>query len=614
MMPKTLTIVNHHKRVIDAGGAKRLLFDSFWSLRAHGWMPARMFWRGASEIYKGISDLDSGKMKGERMDISRRNFLKCSLAAGALAGGSMALVGCSPSAQDSGESASDDGLAGEKACGGNWSWSVKPDPVPDDQIAEEIDCDICIVGLGAAGVPATLYSALAGAKTVALQKQSVVALNGANVGVWGTEHEKEVGIACDIQADIKQYALAAQEGRVNLKLVSNVLSRSGEVMDYLTSVVSEPPLVCGVSGNHVRCQWYLDPDTAVVAQGSDDAFEGINAFFANMAKKAEELGAQLLYGTPAIQLETADDGSVIGVVGQKKDGSYIRVRASKGIVLCTGDFSNDDEMKAAYAPGTLGVFVKCAHGNTGDGAKMGLWAGGALDDGASNTQMSVLVHQGGSSRNPPFGSIPWLLVNKNGLRYVNEEAGGTVLANFGARQPDSVGYSLMDAHIFDNLDKFGEDVETAPDRLQKAIDEGKAFKADTLQELAELCEIDYEALEATVERYNEFAATGIDVDFGVSSENLVLNAIRDAPFYAIRRDISLLGVSMGLKCDEYGQVVNSEGKPLGGLYAAGGPQGSFFETIYPIGPFGGFSLGRAFAGGVLSVKHALGTYDEPVAL
>lgn len=537
-----------------------------------------------------------------------------------VAAGSAALAGCAPAGEGtdaSAEGGESEALSatGEKVCEGGWSWSVKPEPISQDQISETIDCDICVVGAGASGIPAAMYAALSGAKTVVLQKESTIAFNGNSVGVWGSVHEAELGLKVDMDDVIGRFAREASDGKVNMRLVSNVFSKTGETLDWITSsIITEPAPYCSISGgNHVRYQWFAHGYDGGTNPGlATGQYEGIQMFMENMIAKAEEEGAQVFYETPAVQLVTSESGAVDGVIAQRKDGSYLEVKATKGVILCSGDCSRDEEMKTAYAPMTVGVPLRTGFmGNTGDGTKMALWAGGALEDCPANIQIHICEASG---PNTIFLSIPWLHVNNQGKRFANEEMNYQYFSTAVAMQPDYKCYQIIDSHLLDNIDAYTMGSKATAEELQAALDEGRILKADTLEELAALNDIPADALIETVNHYNELVDAGVDTDYGVSRETIVLNGIKDAPFYSIRRLVHTLTACAGIACNEYGQVVDKNAEPIANLYAAGNQQGSFFGYYYPYNGFGGGSLGRCITGGVLAVKHALGTYDEPVAL
>ena len=115
--------------------------------------------------------MESNAEEGVMINMDRRNFLK----GAALAGGAAALtglVGCSPAASKSDSGAASAGDAGASGSAVSKSWRDKPEPIED--IAETVECDVVVVGAGAAGTCAVLASVEAGAKTVCIQKSPMV--------------------------------------------------------------------------------------------------------------------------------------------------------------------------------------------------------------------------------------------------------------------------------------------------------------------------------------------------------------------------------------------------------------------------------------------------------
>jgi 3-oxosteroid 1-dehydrogenase len=136
------------------------------------------------------------------------------------------------------------------------------------------------------------------------------------------------------------------------------------------------------------------------------------------------------------------------------------------------------------------------------------------------------------------------------------------------------------------------------------------FRAPTIRELAEKIHIDVAALERTVANMNGYAATGVDPEFGRGNNiydrnfgdfrlkpNPCLGTIKDAPFYAVPINLGDLGTKGGLKADARGQVLDTEGKPIPGLYAAGNASGSPFGDCYP---GAGGTIGPAMVFGFLA--------------
>lgn len=149
--------------------------------------------------------------------------------------------------------------------------------------------------------------------------------------------------------------------------------------------------------------------------------------------------------------------------------------------------------------------------------------------------------------------------------------------------------------------------------LEAAVEVGTILKAGTIDDLAKQAGLDAAALKKTIDHYNELVDKGADDVFGMDSSFFVWNGIKDALFYAVERMPAKLAVCGGLASNEFCQALSEEGTVVEGFYVAGNVQGSFSGYDYPVVGFGGFSLSRAATGGILAVKHILGTYDEPIA-
>ena len=136
-----------------------------------------------------------------------------------------------------------------------------------------------------------------------------------------------------------------------------------------------------------------------------------------------------------------------------------------------------------------------------------------------------------------------------------------------------------------------------------------AVQADTIDQLAELIGMDSATLEATIQRYNELAAGGVDLDFGKPGEQLI--AIENGPFFALLYDTFITcGTFGGLKIDLYGRVINTEGNPIPGLFAAG----EVANGQVLIREYGGSGTAKALyanLGRLAGRTAAGGTWDTP---
>jgi 3-oxosteroid 1-dehydrogenase len=154
-----------------------------------------------------------------------------------------------------------------------------------------------------------------------------------------------------------------------------------------------------------------------------------------------------------------------------------------------------------------------------------------------------------------------------------------------------------------------------PGRTPRAMfDTGFFERADTIEALAEKCGLDPAALKATVDRFNGYARTGVDPEFGRGSfpydnfwgdpfhkPNPNLGVVDKPPFLATRVYLGDLGTKGGLLTDEHGRVLRTDGAPIEGLYAAGNSTASVMGRGYP-GP--GATLGPAMTFAYLGAQHA----------
>lgn len=530
-------------------------------------------------------------------EFSRRNFIAGAAVAGVTAA-IAATTGCSPTKKEAASKESADNV--------RWSWETKPDPIPDSEIKETIDADICVVGFGSSGTTCAMAAAQSGAKVVVLQKMDKVVTNGWCVASYNSKHFLDAGKTYDLPQIYNDFANLSN-GRDNPKVVWQFLNRSGEVIDYVIRQTPDFTPVLLESGHTMG--WYINND---MSTRYDQFKKLLNA----VADKAVAAGADVRYDTPAVQLVQDDAGKVVGVIGKGKDG-YVKVSASKGVILCTGDISDDQEMLEAYCPLVLGV--QSMHGspcNTADGQKMGLWAGASIDP-APHTMMMHFDPTWMSEGNAPYSGIPWLRVNVNGERFGNENLGYQSHVTQVRLQPEMTAFQITDgnwskhAAVGDYKHPNSHSRATADPAKdwQSALDRGAIVQADTLEGLAGKIGVDKETFLATVKRYNELVDKGVDEDFGVDGTFMTYNGVKEAPFYAIKRMPALLSVCGGLAVNEKLEVLDGQGKPLGGLYAAGNASGSYYGTDYPLFITGG-SHGRAWTFGVLSARSALGKLDD----
>lgn len=285
----------------------------------------------------------------------------------------------------------------------------------------------------------------------------------------------------------------------------------------------------------------------------------------------------------------------------------IQFNASKGVIVATGDYQNDEEMSNYYIP-DLKNFTRKQSNKTGDGHKMVVWAGGSMEP-VGHTKMLHDFDAGPMT----MCDMPFLCVKSDGTRFVNETVGMSLMNNYLRSEEDQGNYiQVFDSNYMETAASWpGKLVD--PDGLKNYMPEEdvehkgvftdliRTFKADTLEELAKKLEItDAAAFEATVKRYNELVAKGADEDFGKPAKYLA--PIDTPPFYGIHRWVRVSAICSGVQVDENHRCLTPNGDAIEGLYAIGNCSGGFYSGVdYPMS-VGGLSLGRCFTEGYVIGK------------
>jgi fumarate reductase flavoprotein subunit len=501
----------------------------------------------------------------------------------------------------------------EAAAPGQYSWEVAPDPIPASDIKETVDTDVLVLGGGVAGMVAAITTGEAGLGTVLLEKGSTYLGHGGWNGVIGSRLQKELGLEIDKQ-EVISGIMDVSAYRVDQRLVKLWADKSGEVMDWILDMAD-------AAGIDVIIESDV-PSTGKLAQ-----YPTAHCFMPAMQMtlggllegNALEQGVDLNYETPAVRILREDGGRVTGVIAATPEGDYKQFNASKGVIVCTGGYSCDPEMLKAY----IGFRGEQILGSlytpplaTGDGIKMGLWVGAAMDE---PPHCPMLFDIGIVEQKEPLPGIvklvrqPWLNVNTLGERFVNEDQWYGYTSNADQLQPGGMKWVVWDDKWQNEVGRFegtvcermidtpgAPPVKVLGDQMalvDMALERGLIKKADSIDELAQIMEVPVETFKATVARYTELARSGEDEDFGKNPQKLT--TIEQAPFYACKTAPSILVTLSGLKINYRMQVLDTERNPIPGLYAAGNASGGFFANDYPIAAIG-VSHGRALTFGRLA--------------
>ena len=288
-----------------------------------------------------------------------------------------------------------------------------------------------------------------------------------------------------------------------------------------------------------------------------------------------------------------EGGAVVGAVVNRA-GQRTTVRAKQGVLLSAGGFERNDELRARYGvpgqardsmatPGSQGkaLMAAIAVGADTDLMDQAWWAPG-------------LTHPGGNSAFALWftGGI---FVDDVGQRFVNESAAYDRLGREIIDHMNQGALTLPYWMVYDGSRGIVPPVKATNVPMvepEKYIEAGLWKSADTLEELAALIDVPAQALEETVARYNRFVEAGVDEDFGRGDEaydrafsggKSPLSPIVQSPFNAAAFGISDLGTKGGLRTNTAGQVFDTTGELISGLYAAGNSMAAPSGTTYPGG-------------------------------
>jgi succinate dehydrogenase/fumarate reductase flavoprotein subunit len=344
--------------------------------------------------------------------------------------------------------------------------------------------------------------------------------------------------------------------------------------------------------------------------------------------------ARLFYSLRRHNVPIIFDASIIDLAGDRdgvtgarlnNGGKEILVKARKGVVLATGGYGHNKHFRSAFMPQPVPEYSMSCEGNQGDGLDIGRRLGAAIAPEQCTsglwTPVSVVPRSDGTSGLFPHLVLdrakPGLIaVNSAGRRFVNEATSyhDFVLAMFESNKatPSIPAWLVCDAAF---IAKYGLGVVYPGHRNPgKFLESGYLAGARSLEELAPKIGVEADQLRDTVTRYNGFAETGVDVDFGKGETELnrfngdvshkpnpCIGPVTTPPFYALAVWPADIAVSTGLATDADARVLATNGKPIPGLYACGNDMASVMAGSYP-GP--GTTLGPAVVFAYRAVMHA----------
>ncbi|MDM5278699.1 flavocytochrome c [Paenibacillus silvae] len=507
---------------------------------------------------------------------------------------------------------------------------------------EEYTCDVVVVGGGGAGLSAAATALQQGASAIVLEKYPAVGGNTIRSGgpvnaadpVWQQQFSENPG-----ERQTIENLLSTDESLIHPEYIDDFHALKAEFAAYQekfgtekaylfdspllhrmqtyfggkrtdlngTTIYGQYDLVKVLTDRALESvQWLEDigveydksivfaPVGALWRRGHKPVKSYGSAFIIALSKYVEDNGGQIITDTPVKQL-IIEDGKIAGVIATGVNGQKITVHA-KAVVLASGGFGANTQMLKEYNTywSHIDDDIKTtnSYAMTGDGISLGKSAGAALTGMGFTQMMPVADPETGELFSglqvPPENFV---IVNKKGERFVNEFSGRDVLTKAAIEQ-GSLFYLIAD----DEIKKTA--ANTSQEKIDRQVEAGTLFKADTIEELAVKVGMDPQVLRSTVDKYNSYVDAGFDPEFHKDTFSL---KVEKAPFYATPRKPAVHHTMGGIKIDTQTRVLNENGQPIAHLYAAGEVAGG----IHAGNRLGGNALTDIFTFGRIAGKTAV---------
>ena len=452
--------------------------------------------------------------------------------------------------------------------------------------------DVVVAGCGVAGLSAAVAAAENGARVAVLERAPKEERGGQS---RYTEAYLRMKSHTEVTDDFEVILAENSSGYVDPDLAEEVSRPEESRAPYARALsLMEPDVISALADNAApTIAWlkefglrfdFLPTQFLTKSQPRLLPVGGGLSLVEGLAARAEQLGVHFSYETSAYRLDIDDDGAVIGLFGRTRGEGVTRFGGQ--VVLGCGGFEGNPEMLARYI-GPRAVYLrpicKGANFNRGDGISMALAIGAATSGDFGSYHAEPIDPRSGVSEPSVFVFPYGILVNKDGLRFV-DEAPGTVDAHYEPvtrrifDQRDGIAYVILDA----------KHTRIPNYRLSIRTDQ-PPIAADTLTGLADKLGIPADTLTETVTRYNQACRPGeyrpLELDHVATvglkppKSNWAL-PIDEAPLHAypiISANVFTFG---GLKIDPNARVLNGDGNVIPGLYAAGEIIGTFYRH-YP---------------------------------
>lgn len=500
----------------------------------------------------------------ETRGLNRRQFLFG--AAGLSAGAALMLTGCGEPRPSAGTT------------------SKEEDTVELAVADETVEADFIVVGGGMAGFSAAISAAQNGCQNIILLEKNndVGGSTQFAEGIFGNgdRYQQEMGYGPYNLNEILADEVAWSKGVIDQSIFMQYMEDSADYVNWLMDL-------------GVKFETIVDAGTGRFCLHIYEGGNGSAPIKLLKELASSEYGVDIQTNTPAVALLLEDD-TVVGV--QAQSGSKIIDFKAPTVCLATGGMASSDSLMDEYTKLDAGKWRHLGNsGQDGDGMKLAESTIHGRGKNVCAASMWLTLEGAGVSSNENFvagmeGSTIW--VNEKGLRYTDESIAQQFFICTNTVLNQGMSFSIFDQA---KVDAFAANGTTCAWSgfcpfmqpifgLQESLDEAAEnenisfYKADTLEELAEMIGLDKASLTATVKEWNTDVVNGVDSQFG--KEAAFIAPVSEGPFYAGKHIVAVLNTVGGVRINEKAQVVAPDGTVVEGLYAAGIIAKGFTGEVY----------------------------------
>lgn len=432
-----------------------------------------------------------------------------------------------------------------------------------DKVDESFSYDVVVVGAGLAGLCTAIRAAQEGVRVCIVEKQGVMGSAVFSSGItYIARNDEEVDSM--YERWVKNAVTTCEYP--NLDRVRALCESSPATMEFLAGMGFE--YTAGLNGNlmPVASMGMLRNNIPIRIGSGDPLAKGGEALMRSLQEACETNGVDVFMNTGVTDF-VMDGQRVAGVVCDTKRG--VKTFNARVVALCSGDYSRSREMMEKYCAESINDVTSTAMGNTGTCMTLAIERAGAAVYDSQQPMSGSLVFEPDNKPlcGQPFDQFPFdcLLVDYNGRRKVREDAPNNHVQHQYFRDPDRpcAGWAIMNRAA-------ARKVWAMDELLRKTGTDGcriKAYKADTIEELAEKIGVDPKVLADELAKYNEVCKAGVDEEFG--KEAKYLQPMEQGPYWAALSYSIIRAIAGGVKTNGDFQVLRADGSAVPGLYAVG---------------------------------------------